>query len=80
MHKKFVVSDMHIGTTMWQRSMLLHSGAQVITHTLSSHSQYLDRNLITESATLDRLQWIDQNKIEFLLTSERGFMLTHRAR
>jgi hypothetical protein len=39
---KIIISDCHIGTTMWQKAMLEKLGHNVIVKTLSNHSMYLN--------------------------------------
>ena len=39
-----IISDKHIGTTLWQKSILESIGHKVIVKTLSNHFHYLDKN------------------------------------
>jgi len=46
---KVLISDKHIGTTLWQRAMILDTDAEVIATTLSSHAHYAPRGTIRKS-------------------------------
>jgi hypothetical protein len=46
---KIIISDCHVGTTLWQKAILEQLGHTVIVQTLSSHKHYIDDNIITDN-------------------------------
>lgn len=46
---KIIISDSHIGTTLWQKAILERLGYTVIVETLSKHNHYLDSKLKTNN-------------------------------
>ena len=53
--KKFLISDMHIGTTMWQSAMLRAAGIPTAVHSLSSHSHYINEPELIRAPFLDEI-------------------------
>ena len=63
-----VVSDMHIGTTMWQTALLRSIGVDAEARTLSSHAQYAESKSIGRDAFFFKLaEWSEeQARAEFI--------------
>lgn len=45
---KIIISDNHIGTTLWQKAILEKLGYTVIIQTLSYHKHYIDSTIVTD--------------------------------
>jgi hypothetical protein len=60
---KIIISDKHIGTTLWQKSILESIGHEVIIKTLSHHFHYFDKNYISDNFFCDLVNK-DNNEID----------------
>ncbi len=52
-----LISDAHIGTTMWQHALLSQLGVQVSVATLSKHGHYAPAGMLYEAPWLRHLKW-----------------------
>ena len=62
---KIIISDYHIGTTMWQKAMLECLGHSVIIKTLSSHAHYLDNKTIFIDDFFKNIGNLNKEQVEY---------------
>src|SRR5665811_2086351 len=61
---KFLISDMHIGTTMWQAATLESIGVSVFANTLSRHAHYAPVGALRQNSLLENLSSLDADEIK----------------
>lgn len=67
---KIIISDCHIGTTMWQKAMLEQLGHNVIVKTLSNHSLYLDNS--KKDPFFENIRSIHKDIVKKVFTEKYG--------
>lgn len=73
---KIIISDSHIGTSMWQYAVLKKIGVNVSICTLSKHSKYLSDQKITKSFLLKNLHILPKLIVRFLFYMEKDLRST----
>lgn len=61
---QFLISDAHIGTSLWQHAMLRHLGVAVHTVSLSRHTHYAPADMLHDARWVRHLGWLPRGWIE----------------
>ncbi|MEY2620392.1 MAG: hypothetical protein RIT26_212 [Pseudomonadota bacterium] len=70
MPSHFLISDAHIGTTMWQHALLTHLGLRVTSATLSKRGHYAPDGLLHPAPWVRHLSWWPRRLIGARLKSD----------